>query len=187
MCSTMTIDDILRLEPDVLMKLSRSELAKVVSQASSAGNKRIKRLGLKGMPTPAVQAIERTGGKFSVKGKNLNQLRAEFYRVSGFLKARTSTIKGAKKVQKEVETRIGGKLKPAEMVNFWRAYRKVDELEPNFLRLYGSTQMQQFLRNEVVDSGKDVDEIVISGIEEIDRQYDEREDEVDEMGEFFEI
>lgn len=183
----MKIKDILKLEPEQLMRMNRKELATVTSLLSRGANKRMQRLEAKELDTPALQGLQRSGGRFTTKGKNLNELRSEFYRVSHFLNARTSTIKGAKKVHKEVEERIGGSLTPSQMKNFWSTYRKLKELEPSALKDYGSSQMQQYMRNEFVETGFDTDTLLEVAQEQINQEYEERESELYDMGEFFKI
>lgn len=183
----MTIKEILGLEPEQLMRMNRKELATVTSLLSRGANKRMQRLEAKQLDTPALQGLERSGGRFSTRGKNLNELRSEFYRVSHFLNAKTSTITGAKRVHKEIEERIGGSLTPNQMKEFWHTYRKLKELEPAALADYGSEQMQQYLRKEFVDSGFDSQTALDLAGEEINQAYEEREGELYDMGEFFEI
>lgn len=184
----MKINDILNLEPGELMKLDRPELAKIVSQMSSVANKRITRLKSSGVQSQALTNVERGGGLFGVKGKSLNQIRSEYKRARGFLQSKSSTVKGARKVNKQVEQQIGGELTPSQFKEFWKAYNRLEELEPNFLRIYGSEQMQKFLRNELVENNASVDELLQSGLEEIQRQYEETTESMfDDLGEFFEI
>jgi len=154
----------------------------------SVANKRISRLEKNEMETPAYNAIMCNGGHISVKGKNLNQVRAEYARVSAFLKAKTSTVKGAKKVKKEFEVRIGGALKPSEMKDFWSAYHKLEELEPAFLRAYGSDKMQKYLHDEIVNNGMTADDLLKAGIDKINEDYKQKiESESDEIDQFFDI
>ena len=74
--------------------LSISQLREVVGRLGMAANKRIQRIEKVGESTPATEYVERSGGRFSVKGKNLNQLRTEYVRARDFLKAKTGTVKG---------------------------------------------------------------------------------------------
>ena len=96
----MNIKEILDYDWSDIRKLSRSELAKVTSTLSSAANKRLKRFEQADETSPAYSQAMKTG-KFSVAGKNVNQLRAEFNRAKQFLESRTSTIRQWKVVQKE--------------------------------------------------------------------------------------
>ncbi len=184
----MRIEDILDLEPGELMKLDRPQLAKIVSQMSSVANKRVSRLKKSGVQSQALENVNRGGGSFGVRGKNINQLRSEYKRARGFLQSKSSTVKGAKAVNKRIEEQIGGSLTPAQFKDFWGAYNRLEELEPNFLREYGSEQMQRFLRNELEENNLSLDELLQSGLEEIQRQYEENTESMfDDLGEFFEI
>lgn len=85
-------------------------LKKEVKKLSSIANKRLGRLILRDYTdTPAFQAWEndRGGIKFGVKGKNYNELQAEYWRVKNFLNARTSTIRGANSYIREIGNAIG--------------------------------------------------------------------------------
>lgn len=95
--SGKSVKDILSMDISDLNKLSQKDLSKVVGRLVSAANKRLARAKEKGITSPAFSYVEKNGGKFSTKGKTLNQLRAEFVRAKNFLEAETSTIKGAEK------------------------------------------------------------------------------------------
>lgn len=183
----MTIKEALSLEPEQIMKLKKDELKKVVSTMASAANKRIKNLNKNNLSTPSLDSVNRSGGKFTTRNKNINQLRSEYSRVSAFLNAKTSTVKGAKKVIKDIEKRIGGHLKPHEMKNLWEAYRRIEELDPNFLKMYGSSQMQQYLRDEIVSGNNEISELINKGVMAINKNYEDQAVNYDEMDEFFEL
>jgi hypothetical protein len=73
------------------------ELRAEVSRMASMANKRLKRLENNNLTMlPAYQAWEQNGSiRFSVKGKDYNQLQAEFWRLKNFLDDRTSTVREA--------------------------------------------------------------------------------------------
>ena len=191
----MNIEQLLNLDVGDIQKLDRKQLAKVVSQLGSAANKRVKRFNEKGIETPAVKGLSRSGGNISVSGKNVNQLRAEYVRAKTFLTAKTSTRKGYISVIKNFEKRIGGALSPEETKKFWSAYNKLSELEPRFLKLYGSDRMQQYLRDEIVQNPvSDSDDLLSSSLrqlqdtyEEIEQEYNEKEDGINGTSDFFEL
>lgn len=145
-----SINELLNLTSRDIAKLSRQELARVVSQLASAGNKRLRRLeatsmGTESRPYKTVMEV----GKFSVAGKNQGQLQNEFKRVSGFLKAKTSTVSGWNKERARVYKRIGGKFDSVEAERaFWRAYRAIAKSEKALHNSYGSTETQRYLRKE---------------------------------------
>lgn len=130
------ISEIQNLSISKVMSMSRSDLAKAVSVMASAGNKRLKRLQTRGISTPASVYIKKHGGKFSVAGKNVAQLREEYQRVKDFLQSETSTVRGYKKW----ESKIAKTLKESSGIDydslterqkrtFWRAYSKLEELD----------------------------------------------------------
>ncbi len=84
-------------------------LKKEVSRMASMANKRLHRLESNDLTNlPAYQAWERNGAiKFSVKGKDYNQLQSEYWRLKGFLDARTSTVREANKFLREMAQDTG--------------------------------------------------------------------------------
>ena len=93
-----SVEELVHMSASDVKSYDRSNLARIVTKLNSAANKRLKRLEQAGYSTPAMRAAKvGNGKKFSVAGKSLKQLRAEYIRVSNFLKAETSTKKGYKK------------------------------------------------------------------------------------------
>ena len=153
---TPNVQNILNMSPVDVNRLTEQELRKAVSILSSAANKRLKRLSLKQMGTssPAYQSAQKrsyegsAGGKFGVSGKNRNQLLNEFKAVKNFLEAKTSSVKGWSKYRASVAQKIGGSFSNEEQEReFWRNYRKLEELHPEMKQqAYGSTATQADLR-----------------------------------------
>lgn len=112
-----SVKDLIHLSATEIKGYDRQNLARIVTKLNSAANKRVTRLEKAGYNTPAMRAAKvDKGQRFSVAGKNLKQLRAEYIRVSGFLKADTSTKKGYKGFLKKIQkgfsdkgVKIGGK------------------------------------------------------------------------------
>lgn len=115
------------------------ELKAEVSKKASMANKRIKRLENKGMTNnPAYRNWEQynNGQKFSVKGKNYNQLQQELSRVNSFIGAKTSTIRGTNKVLKEIASNTGIK------------YKKVGELYEKSAKFFElASKVGQYMKN----------------------------------------
>ena len=84
-------------------------LRKEVSRMASAANKRLNRLQANDLQAlPAFQAWEQNGAiKFSVKGKDYNQLQSEYWRLKNFLDDRTSTVRGANDFLREMAKNTG--------------------------------------------------------------------------------
>ena len=141
-----------------LLSMSRKELAKVVSILASAGNKRLKRIENAGLEnySSAYRYIERTGGKFSVAGKNTEELIIEYKRVKGFLSParKTSTIRGVKASMQENETKVQERLgitfkNKEESKEFWKAYNKYADNHRAKVYNTGSDTIQKLIAQRV--------------------------------------
>lgn len=99
--SGKSISEIYSMSLRDFSQLNKSELRQAVSRLSSAANKRLKRLAESSVESLSARTIEQSGGKFSTRGKGLDELRAEFMRVKDFLKSPTSTVKGARQAEKD--------------------------------------------------------------------------------------
>lgn len=104
-----SVDDLLNMESREFSKVSqdRQALSRVVSRLASAANKRIKRMQAKGENSPALIRAMESGGKFSVKGKSLDELKKEFMRVKSFLQDKTSDLKQWKKLKNKLKESLG--------------------------------------------------------------------------------
>lgn len=92
------------------LKAKTKQLKKIISQKASMANKRLVRLEKKGLTdTPSYRNwVEYGGGaKFSVKGKDYNELQAELARVNSFVDNATSTIRGTNRVLKSMAETTG--------------------------------------------------------------------------------
>lgn len=90
-------------------ELDRAEIRKLTATA----NKRIARLEKNGLESsPAYQKWIADGEvKFSVKGKDHNQLQKEVSRLKRFLNSETSTVRGVNRTLKEMASNTGIKYK----------------------------------------------------------------------------
>ena len=132
----LKITDIMDMDWNDLNKLTPQEMKQVTSRLVSAANKRIRRLekAPRGTESFAYQVVEERGRKFSVKGKNTNQLRNEFKNVRAFLKYKTSTTKGWKQYREKMEQRVSGatdgesqQWSERTWSKFWKVYRRIEE------------------------------------------------------------
>ena len=89
--------------------LDRAEIRKLTAKA----NKRLDRLEKNGLESsPAYQKWLADGEvRFSVKGKDHNQLQKEVARLKRFLNSETSTVRGVNKTLKEMAKNTGIKYK----------------------------------------------------------------------------
>ena len=137
--------ELLTLDLGDFLSMNRRELSKVVSTLSSAANKRVRRMEQQEIESPAYLKMKESGGYFGSKGKDLNELRAEYMRVSGFLRAKTSSLSGYKKVKSDMYKRLGmkkGETIPEEQLKaFWTAYNEAEPSLNQFIK--GSEELQK--------------------------------------------
>lgn len=109
-----------------------------VSRKASMANKRLVRLennNLTDTPTYKKWVDYKGGVKFSVKGKDYNQLQQELARLNNFIDSTTSTVRGANKVLKEIAENTGIK------------YGSVKELQAKSKQFFELTsKIEQYLR-----------------------------------------
>ena len=187
----MSVEDILNLTWDEIENLTEQEMKQLTSRLVSVANKRLKRLGKSeiGKTSPAYISAQKRGGKFSVKGKNLNQVRSEFAEVSDFLGMKTSTTRGHNKYRKEVFDRIGiskKKITPYKEKKFWKTYRKLEERMGGAITSKGqraSDRIQKMLAEKMNEKGwnKNMDSVIDEMEKEIDRLYLEEQKQLQEM------
>lgn len=167
--------------------LTRQELAKVVSRLSSTANKRIKRLEKNDINSPAYRGVVSSGGKFSTRGKSLNELRSEYMRVTGFLKSKTSTVKGYKQVRKDLINRLGasdGELTNELEEKLWSVYNEMGGLSA-FIQ--GSGDRQKFIYDSIIENpDASISELINDITDRLSDIYEEDE-EIDDLSEYFNI
>lgn len=118
---------------------NEKKLKAEISRKAALANKRLARLeknGLKNLSAYRNWLDYKGGVKFSVKGKTHNELVAELARVDSFINSKTSTVRGANKVLKEI----------ANTNNI--SYKRIGELNTklsNFFELY--SKAKQYLEN----------------------------------------
>ncbi len=105
----MTAQQVFNLSTAQLEEMSRAELARAVSTVASVANKRIKRLYNYGLDTSDVPALKMGShpNRFSVAGKNKDELMNELVSINQFMEDKTSTVSGLKEVVGEIAERLG--------------------------------------------------------------------------------
>ena len=115
-------------------QLSRAEVSKLVAKA----NKRVARLERNNLEdSPAYQKLVNDGDvRFSVRGKDHNQLQKEVSRLNKFLESETSTVRGVNRVLKDMARNTGIK------------YKTLAELRLKSAKFFElSSKVEQYLRN----------------------------------------
>lgn len=133
-------ESIARIDSEALNRMTRAELARATRTLGAVANKRINRLEKTGIESPAFESIKQSGGKITTKGKNINQLRAEFARAREFLSMSTSTVSGAREHFSRLEdfltTKQGKKRKQKtinKQISKWsQLLSKLKQKDPKF-------------------------------------------------------
>ena len=113
------------------------ENRKKISRLVSLANKRLKRLENAGLnDSPAYQKwVESGAEKFSVKGKDHNELQRELSRLKNFIESETSTVRGVNNVLKQMAQNTGIE------------YSNMQELKDNAKTFFElSSKVEQYLR-----------------------------------------
>lgn len=192
----LKLDTILNMDWEQLNSLSESEMKQITSRLVSASNKRIRRLEQTTMGTSsfAYQKVESRGKKFSVRGKNLNQVKQEFKLAKQFLQYKTSTVGGWKKYRSKMEKRVSGETfgesqqwKDATWKKFWKVYRRFEETNGGTFKKGDSDRIQQMLHEIFTDEDKRHSVDYFSDI--LDEKYNDlyEEETEDDIDDYFDI
>ena len=188
--SGLSIKKILDMTPGDLNKLNKKDLQKITGRLVSAGNKRLRRAEAKNIESPAFAYIRDNGGVFSTKGKNLNQLRAEFARARNFLTAETSTIKGAIQFRDEsiAELKeVGIIISPENFDSVMKAYETLRRSDKSIIE----RGLKYSVLNEIetlTDAKLSKEEILANMTKRLKEIYKEEQDKIDNgVGQFFTI
>ena len=191
--SGMTIQDILNMDINTFNKLNTSDMRKVVGRLVSAGNKRLRSFERAGESSPATRHVEKSGGVFSTRGKDLNALRAEYTRAKNFLQAKTGTRKGWKQVKNETISGLkkqGVEMTESQFNDVWTAYEDLKELSPEVANRGLKYAVLKDVADMVTDTNKSADEIATALHENLSSIYEGQarlNNGVDGVSGFFEI
>lgn len=189
--SGMSVQDIMDMDINTFNRLNISDMRKVVGRLVSAGNKRLRSFERAGESSPATRYIERSGGAFSTKGKDLNALRAEYARAKTFMSSQTGTRKGWKKVKKDTISGLkkhGVDINESQFENVWKAYEELKELSPEVANRGLKYVVLKDVADMMTDSDMSGEDIVMSLHNNISRLYEEQAGLTDAgVSGFFEI
>lgn len=191
--SGMSVQDILNMDIETFNKLKKTDLQKVVGRLVSAGNKRLRSFERAGESSPATRHVQKSGGKFSTKGKDLNALRAEYTRAKNFMQSKTGTRKGWKQVKKETIQGLkkqGVNMTESQFNDVWKVYEELKELSPEVANRGMKYAVLKDVADIVTDTDKSADEIVVAMHDNLSHIYEEQaelSDGIDGVSRFFEI
>ena len=173
--------------PQNFEKMKRDEFVKQMQPTIDAANKRLKRL--EGMKTlsPALNSVMESGGKFSLKGKSRNEVLKEASRAIAFINMKTSTVSGAKQFEKGFAAKLSNKAK--DITNEQRKllfdnFRKLQQISPVGLNIYGSDRLIRMLADEVTDDNYSFEATMQKALNELESEYEQFQMDNDDMNPF---
>lgn len=179
----MTTEQILNVDIEDIEGLSRSQMAKMISQAARAANIRMKSLREHNITNQATLGAYATGGKFSVAGKDKTALLNEFKRIRSFMGG-ASTVREAKQENRNIIERMKergvideGDTRSDEDISkeVWEVIDKLRETKPalfvNDCLLYADDVYSE------IESGKSPGEVYDSIIDKINQENEQQNEE----------
>lgn len=167
--------------------MKRNELAKQLQPTIDAANKRLKRLQEMKTLSPALNSVMESGGKFTIKGKSRNEVLKEASRAIAFINMKTSTVSGAKQFEKGFSAKLSNKSK--DITNEQRkllfdSFRKLQQISPVGLNIYGSDKLIRMLADEVTDDNYSFEATMQKALNKLQSEYENFQLENDELNPF---
>lgn len=167
-----------------IMKMSERELKDITSRLVSSSNKRIRNLEKSSTPSPALERLKtdvergtRKDPRFTVKDKNLNETREEYYRIKNFFNDSTSNVKGAKSNISEIAKMMNTTAKNVSenWKKIWETIDKARELDPN--SRIDKIQCENMFKEvgQVLEEQVPLDEVLNRVQENIKTSYEQRQ------------
>lgn len=173
--------------PDNFSTMKRKDLIAQIQPTIDAANKRLKRL--QGMETlsPALNSVMQSGGKFTIKGKTRNEVLKEASRALSFINMKTSTVSGAKQFEKNFAAKLSNKSKNItndQRKTLFDSFRKLQQISPVGLNIYGSERLVRMLADEVVDENYSFEATMDKALKELEREYEQFMQEQEDLDPF---
>lgn len=184
--------ELLNLSSGDVSKLTRSQLAQVVSRIASAANKRLKGVKEKGRATPAYTKVMESGGKFSTRGKSLNQLRSEFLRAKEYMESQSSTIAQYDKMLARIARNLSGagvtNITHQNIEKLLKIYGKIYQSDPQARVKSMKYEIQRTIGDELlINPDMSIDEIVTKVSNQLSKIYERNEATNNEFSEWFDV
>ena len=173
--------------PDNFSTMKRGDLIAQMQPTIDAANKRLKRLQAMETLSPALNSVMQSGGKFSIKGKNRNEILKESSRALSFINMKTSTVSGAKQFEKNFAAKLSNKSKNItndQRKTLFDSFRKLQQISPVGLNIYGSERLVRMLADEVVDENYSFETTMNKALQELEREYEQFMQEQDDLDPF---
>lgn len=172
--SGLSVQDILNVDLATFNKWTESDLRKVVGRLVSAGNKRLRTFEKSNESSPAYRHVMKSGGHFSVAGKSIDQLRAEYKRARDFMTSQTGTKKGWIEVKKDTIASLekqGVHLTVKQFDKMWETYEKLKELDESVSLKSIKYTILQDISDQITDPEMDPDQLAVELSKTLDKRY----------------
>ena len=124
---------------------SREELKQIANPIIREAKKRLRDLERAGLTdSPAYRYLARNEVKLTAAGKNLNAIKHNVKEASEFLKAKTSTVAGAREfLYKTINMWAGRETTVEEREKIWDTYHRLEQIHPGYFlkETYGSSEL----------------------------------------------
>lgn len=161
----VTYEYIKNLDPEVIGKMQSTELKKTLEQARKKYETRVGQFDKQGKYFYSYARTKMDDyysevGKPSIKKISRNRAMAELFRLQEFFNSKSSTVKGARDVNREQDIRIFGiddngkpikKMTSEQRKAYWTLYEEFTNQHPNYEYIYGSNSIQQYLGDYVLN------------------------------------
>lgn len=145
--------------------LTASEASKALQILRRSVNQKIRRVEKSGEPSPALEGLKRSGGRLKAgSGLSRNETLTELKRGMDFIKSKTSTVTGARKVKQKALEDLGLRkdTTAAEATDAYNMFNKLKEEFPTLLnKATGGESYQSYKKRvgQMIQRGDDIDTI----------------------------
>lgn len=155
--------------------MTEKEMRAAVRSMQKVVGSRMSRLEKGGYQSQAARYMAERG-KISTKGKDLNQLRAEFKQAKMFLQARTSTVTGVKRVMSEYAQGLQDAGISVTKGQAAQIFQAIDKIKANDPKAAGKGMKYALARamSMDVEDGKTAEDYVMEFGEKLDEIYQEQ-------------
>lgn len=177
----MTIKELLDIDPRML---NEKDLRDLTKQLAKRANRRFRDTSKHfDYETPALKGYKDSGGPIDVRGLNKisrNDLFRPYMRAKNFLTAKTSTVRGAKELKREIEKKIGlgdFKLTPTDEELMWKSFHRLEELRPDLMLGTGYKKVLNELHDRIITNPKSRRSDLIRYIDRVMAREEEKYEE----------
>jgi len=176
------IDDILKQDLKDISKMNIDELRNDVKRMANISKARIEKMNNENIYSQAVNKMQKRDNNYEkIDSMNINQLRNEYKREYQFLKSKTSTVTGARKIINKMEKNIPqySSFTQKEREKFWKLYGEFNERNAGLVKSVGSKETLGYLAK--VTAEPHTKKTIMKNLELLVREQYEKNQESDNI------